>query len=198
MDSSATESEVRKAHNFIDITGARFGKLLVVKQLPRKKRKVVEWLCRCDCGNEVSVRRANLGTSTNSCGCIKKARLLGINHGRWGSATEASAVKKVYNYYKAGCRRKQREFELSLEEVTQLIKQNCHYCNSGPLFYSNNGSMFLQYNGIARVNNGCGYTLDNCVPCCKQCNYAKRAQTKEEFIAWVTRLYKNLERINVV
>ena len=188
----------RVAHNFIDLTGVRFGKLLVVRQLPNIKRKVVAWLCRCDCGTEVSVRRCNLGISTNSCGCIKKARLIGINYGRYGSATEESAIKRVYKYYKESCKRKPREFKLSPEEVTHLIRQDCYYCNSGPLSYLQNGSMFLQYNGIDRVDNGLGYTLDNCVTCCKQCNYAKRAQTKEEFISWVVRLYKNLENKHVV
>lgn len=62
-----------------DLTGQRFGKLLVLSKdedhiLP-SGRHMPKWLCRCDCGNEVSVMRAALTRSvrpTRSCGCISK------------------------------------------------------------------------------------------------------------------------------
>lgn len=45
------------------------------------------------------------------------------------------------------------------------------------------------YNGIDRVDNNKGYTITNSVPCCKDCNFAKRDMTHDEFIAWVTRVF---------
>lgn len=62
----------------IDLTGQRFGKLVVLKLIPREERtwsnKERAWLCRCDCGNEVIVRQRNLrgARMTQSCGCIRK------------------------------------------------------------------------------------------------------------------------------
>ena len=62
----------------IDLTGQRFGKLVVLKLIPREERtwsnKERAWLCRCDCGNEVIVRQRNLRGArvTQSCGCIRK------------------------------------------------------------------------------------------------------------------------------
>ena len=60
----------------VDLTGRRFGRLVVAARAPDYVsadgcRKGV-WLCRCDCGNEVRVRRDHLldGTS-RSCGCLK-------------------------------------------------------------------------------------------------------------------------------
>ena len=44
------------------------------------------------------------------------------------------------------------------------------------------------YNGIDRVDNTRGYTLDNVVPCCFKCNRAKDTMTKEEFLEWVGRV----------
>ena len=37
----------------VDLTGQRFGRLIVIKELPRKTalRKTPLWLCQCDCGN---------------------------------------------------------------------------------------------------------------------------------------------------
>jgi hypothetical protein len=34
----------------IDLTGMKFGKLLVLKELPEKRGKNIVWLCQCDCG----------------------------------------------------------------------------------------------------------------------------------------------------
>lgn len=62
----------------IDLTGQRFGKLVVLKLVPKEERtwsnKERAWLCRCDCGNEVIVRQRNLrgARMTQSCGCIRK------------------------------------------------------------------------------------------------------------------------------
>ncbi len=47
------------------------------------------------------------------------------------------------------------------------------------------------YNGIDRLDNALGYTLDNCVPCCKRCNQAKNNMGLKEFRAWLVRAYKH-------
>lgn len=57
-----------RAHNFIDLTGQRFGRLVATEYLGKGK-----WLCKCDCGNTVEVFRGNLKTgNTTSCGCFNK------------------------------------------------------------------------------------------------------------------------------
>lgn len=62
-----------------DLTGCRFGKLVVLRkgagqvygETLRKRRST--WICKCDCGNEVEVVRNNLKRTgkpnTTSCGC---------------------------------------------------------------------------------------------------------------------------------
>ena len=61
---------------------------------------------------------------------------------------------------------KQRKlaFELSREEYEALVSHPCHYCD-GPL-----NSWGL---GLDRKNNRLGYTLDNVLPCCKDCNLVR-------------------------
>lgn len=55
----------------IDITGQRYGRLLVLKRFGRNASKQTLWLCRCDCGNEVSVTGSHLKNGdTRSCGCL--------------------------------------------------------------------------------------------------------------------------------
>lgn len=65
-----------------DITGQRFGKLIALREtepgISRSGVPVHRWLCRCDCGRELVVRKNNLtGRVTRSCGCLRsqKARI---------------------------------------------------------------------------------------------------------------------------
>lgn len=74
-----------------DLTGQRFGRLLVLEragtyETPNGSKKPL-WLCRCDCGNTAKVVTQGLTTgTTNSCGCYQKeatgnrARVHGRTH----------------------------------------------------------------------------------------------------------------------
>jgi hypothetical protein len=54
---------------FIDLTGQRFGRWLVISADVVARRK---WLCRCDCGNQKSVAGHTLtGMLSKSCGCAR-------------------------------------------------------------------------------------------------------------------------------
>ena len=58
---------------FVDLTGQRFGRLVVIKLLTSKGAKHRKWLCKCDCGNECAVLGYHLvGGCTKSCGCLQK------------------------------------------------------------------------------------------------------------------------------
>lgn len=68
-------SERTSQANSIDLTGRRFGKLIAIKRtdghLVPSGQVLSEYLCRCDCGAEVSVLSMNLVSgNTQSCGCI--------------------------------------------------------------------------------------------------------------------------------
>jgi hypothetical protein len=75
-------------------------------------------------------------------------------------------------------------FELSLEEFLTLTKQNCYYCGAPPgnIQKSDHNNGDFVYNGIDRTDNDLGYTTDNCLPCCKPCNYMKSYMGFEAFI----------------
>lgn len=71
---------------FIDLTGQRFGRLVVFRRGPdtedelrggavhaEYRRIRVRWECRCDCGTEVLVPGDNLRSgASSSCGCYRK------------------------------------------------------------------------------------------------------------------------------
>lgn len=57
----------------IDLTGHKFGKLTVIKQVPNKTKGNARWLCQCECGNLKQVDAYHLkNNEIKSCGCLQK------------------------------------------------------------------------------------------------------------------------------
>lgn len=50
---------------FIDLTGMRFGRLVVLKRSP-DAGKGVKWICQCDCGNTTAVYADKLKTGIHN------------------------------------------------------------------------------------------------------------------------------------
>lgn len=58
-----------------DLTGQRFGRLVVKERVTDKKYKRVHWICQCTCGNPEQIIVASnnlLSGHTQSCGCLHK------------------------------------------------------------------------------------------------------------------------------
>ncbi len=64
-------------------------------------------------------------------------------------------------------RDRNKEFTLTLEEYSQLVYENCYYCNNIL------GQKPIQGVGLDRLDNSKGYVTDNCVSCCMICNQLK-------------------------
>lgn len=64
----------------IDLTGKRFGRLVVVQRTENSKRGESNWFCKCDCGGTKIVKGNHLREgSTKSCGCLEKENRLEVN-----------------------------------------------------------------------------------------------------------------------
>lgn len=62
--------------SFKDITGERFGRLVVESLAGRDKNKKIKWTCLCDCGTRITTTSNNLRTGgSRSCGCLRLDRL---------------------------------------------------------------------------------------------------------------------------
>lgn len=58
---------------FIDMTGLRFGRLLILGFAGRNDKSM--WFCKCDCGNIIRALSNNLKKGdTTSCGCVHSKR----------------------------------------------------------------------------------------------------------------------------
>ena len=62
-------------HNRKNLTGMKFGTLTAVIANGKNKMGRSLWLCKCDCGKEISTTTgALMSGNTKSCGCVRKKR----------------------------------------------------------------------------------------------------------------------------
>lgn len=172
---------------FINLTGKVFGRLTVIKPISKYGTSYF-WECECSCGNVVNVPTHSLQTGdTKSCGCYRKEFISQKSKKEYGYA----AKKHIYNTYKYGAKRRNLEFNLSLEEFFNISQKNCAYCGVKPssIFKSvhNNGDFI--YNGIDRVDNNIGYVITNVAPCCWECNKTKLVSSLSDFYAHIIKVY---------
>jgi hypothetical protein len=190
-----------------NISGQKFGRLTVIKlnlEFMSEKKKINDrsayWNCICECGNTTISRGTTLICGkAKSCGCLMKERVSETHTKDFG----ISNINNLYKNYKQAAYRKNFRFNLTLIEFSNLILKPCHYCGVSDsltnVAKNINGNRLVKHNGIDRINNEIGYELNNCVPCCTFCNYAKRTSSYEDFVFWINNLvdFKNSRRENV-
>ena len=79
--------------NFTDLSGKRFGRLTVLREVPRGSQQQSCWLCECSCGKNTVVLVGNLKNGAiKSCGCLKVEALIkrNVTHGSRYSSTYQS------------------------------------------------------------------------------------------------------------
>lgn len=95
-----------------DLTGNRYGKLVVIERAKNTKDGKAAWICKCDCtGKMVAVRAANLKSgSTRSCGCLMKEsrkivseKLSGNKSPRYKHGLSRSRINMIYREMKRRC-----------------------------------------------------------------------------------------------
>lgn len=58
-----------------NLLGQRFGRLVVIEETNKRKRRTVVWKCKCDCGQVCYVDTTSLVSGhTQSCGCLQRDR----------------------------------------------------------------------------------------------------------------------------
>jgi hypothetical protein len=170
---------------FKDLTDRRFGKLTVLLRDPHKtKYSRPQWLCRCDCGAELSVWSASLlSGNTKSCGC--RRRDVGKE-----KINPRGGLTNLHCTYRGAAAKRGHSFSLPLFAFEAFTSSACHYCGGAPssINRSRKAKVEYIYNGIDRIDNKCGYEIWNCLPCCNICNKAKRAMPYVDFTQWLNRV----------
>lgn len=167
------------AWNFKDLTGKRFHKWIVLERTDLKNRRDPIWKCKCDCGTIKLVAGNSLRNGSKSCGCIRENP---ENPRKRKYTFKELLASNIRARYRCDAEKRGYTFELTKDDVYQLIYKPCFYCNkdkSNRQKVGNTKKFSVKYTGIDRIDNSKGYTKDNTVPCCKPCNTIKNGITKE-------------------
>lgn len=187
----------------LDLTGQKFNRLQVITSTNSINGRTA-WECLCDCGNIKVVKTDELRSGdTKSCGCfnieqrsLRAIKMYSVNIKYTPSETTARRIWRA-NYS-----------EMPFEDFFSISQMNCDYCKATPNNLQNSAkadpkaSQYAKdngdftYNGLDRFDNSLPHSKENCVACCKWCNYAKRDRTYAEFKAWIIRVYDNLKNRN--
>jgi len=169
--------------------GHRAGKLTVIglgKKIQstvndqQHKRAVYKqlWRCKCDCGKEIEVPPFRITHNViKSCGC-----------GRLKSLSDLALHRKFNHYRLDAAKKEKKKFLLTFEEFKVIVLKDCVYCGSAPCREIKTESGFIYYNGMDRIDSMKGYTIDNTVPCCTNCNMIKWVLSKEDFLNHIEKI----------
>ena len=160
-----------------DLTGHRFGRLVVIREYGRSKDGQITWLCRCDCGAEVVVTSGNLRSGgTKSCGCLRRERIASLNK------THGCAKKtwyKVYCSMMARCGHLEGSDERHLRNYRDRGITVCELWQKSPLAFGDWLFDHGWHHGlqIDRMDNNLGYSPDNCRVVTPKENLSNRRNT---------------------
>lgn len=134
---------------------------------------IYEFVCpNCNCGffikkDNIYKRKTNM--------CIKCSSLIGLN-----KINIKPKYQGLLTKIKNSARKKNIDFDLNLDDLLKFVKiDKCTYCENTIYWNSKNSN---RYN-LDRMDNSKGYTKDNLVVCCWNCNNTKSNRfTHSEFI----------------
>lgn len=138
----------------IDLTGRRFGSLVVISRAHNSDSHHARWFCQCDCGNTAVVYSSNLIRGhTRSCGCQKEERIL--KHGMCGSP-EYQAYQGMID----------RCFNPNNSEYRNYGGRGITVCDKWregfEAFYSDMGDRPSSQHSLDRIDVNGNYEADNC------------------------------------
>lgn len=147
-----------------DLVGFKSGRLTVVAfagmRVGAKGKRTTMWLCRCECGNEVSVSNGCLTTmDTKSCGCLaaEKIRNLKLRH---GDAAGRRALE--YMIWKSMRKRCKNPSDPAFANYGGRGIRVCERWDDYVNFIADMGPKPSPKHTLDRINNDGNYEPENC------------------------------------
>lgn len=141
------------------LVGFKFARLSVIRR--DTGRGLGFWICKCDCGNQVSVSRGNLTSgNTKSCSCYEREKFLARirKHGAYANP----AMKRSYRVWAAMIQRcTNKNLVLYKNYGGRGIKVCPEWRRSFALFWKDMGERPFG-KSLGRINNDGNYEPGNC------------------------------------
>lgn len=144
----------------IDLTGQRFGRLVVLRRAGSDSNKNAMWRCQCDCGNTVITRGKHLRCGdTQSCGCLHQETFPGS-----GNEKHGGKHSRLYNIW---CAMKSRCYNLNAHNYKNYGGRGITVCAEWLHNFAAFRDWALSHGyqeglSIDRIDNDKGYSPDNC------------------------------------
>jgi len=193
---------LRKQLLFKDLSGKRFGRLLVVK-LDRIDHKGTFFECKCDCGNIKSIRSNCLG-ATKSCGCLHQEG--GRNH-RQKTKIELENIifKRYLRNLMQGKLTSKRRNNLSVTITVQDLRNQwekqrgiCPYTGWRVNLRTRVGKTSPCQASLDRIDSSRGYLPDNIQFVALMANYAKNFFDDEHLIYFCKSVAQKHSNVRVI
>jgi len=177
--------------------GIKKGTKILVKVQDLPPSSNVKILYKCDdCGVEREALAHTIFNRKNSqfnkdgkifCSDCANHKMSGKNSSQY----KHGSVR--YPQYRQNALRRNLVFELTPEEFKIMTAKECYYCGG----YSKDRDPRFKENGIDRKDSDFGYVLDNCVPCCANCNFIKNNMHFIDFLEYIKQLYEHTKDYEV-
>lgn len=176
--------------------GEKIHRFTVIRLSHTDARWRRHYLCRCVCGTEKTVQRSLLTSgNTKSCGCWSKeqARKQALPHG-------TAARNQAFSNYRYKAKKAGIDFAITKDQFGRIAALPCFYCGAPPsnIWRSPYGTGDFVYSGLDKIDARKTYTINNVVPCCHACNYAKSDRSQGEFISWIKRTHAHLSAAGII
>lgn len=166
-----------------DLINQRFGRLLVLREVPRNETKRLSFECICDCGNFKIVASKELRNGhTKSCGCIKKELISKRNK---ENAIHGKSKERIYKIW---CGIKDRCLNENTKDYCNYGGKGVNICdrwkNSFQLFYEDMGEPPTKKHQIDRIDPLGNYEPFNCrwvTPQQNSYNKSKSRKSKNKY-----------------
>lgn len=142
----------------IELTGQRFGRLVVIARCTERRGQSAAWRCMCDCGTETIVFANSLKQGrARSCGCLRKEESAkrATRHGK--------ARSRLYRIWQGMRNRCKYDYDNTKSWHGRGIKVYEEWENSFESFYEwaiHHG--YAEGLSIDRIDSDGNYTPDNC------------------------------------
>lgn len=175
----------------IDLTGKRFGRLMVTGYSHTGKTKsgqgrTASWFCSCDCGTTIVLTGRELKSgNTASCGCGHKA---GKTNTAWKGCGELSGLR--FSQIRKCAEKRNKPFNVTIEYCWQLLlaqDKKCALSGEPIALPLKKGEAFTA--SLDCINPELGYVEGNLQWLHRNVNQLKWDQPTEKFLFWIKKVY---------